>query len=75
MTGAARVAKIVKAFARIWDPAGMRFARHYVNGLPGLVVVDDGRALTGVLVCAVAGGRVTAIDLIVNPHKLRHVAA
>jgi RNA polymerase sigma-70 factor (ECF subfamily) len=44
-----------------------------VNGGHGLVVLVDGDPY-GVLSCTVAGGRITELDLVVNPEKLRHLS-
>jgi RNA polymerase sigma-70 factor (ECF subfamily) len=45
-----------------------------VNGLPGIYAeLPDGGALVAGF--SVAGGRITEIDLVVNPEKLRHLPA
>jgi RNA polymerase sigma-70 factor (ECF subfamily) len=43
-----------------------------VNGSPGVLMYRDG-AVLGVASVVVAGGRITEIDLVVNPEKLRRV--
>jgi len=43
-----------------------------VNGQPGLVTINDGR-VSGVIAFAVAAGRVTELQFLMNPDKLRHV--
>ncbi len=67
VSGAAEVARMVLArgvrFAPLARPA-------IVNGIAGLVVPSP-RGLFAVIGFTVAGGRIAAIDLIVDPEKLR----
>jgi RNA polymerase sigma-70 factor, ECF subfamily len=50
-----------------------RYGRHaVVNGAPGVVVVR-GRRVLAVAAFTTAGGRITRLDLIGDPEKLRHV--
>jgi RNA polymerase sigma-70 factor (ECF subfamily) len=67
--GAEETVRVIAArgapFARFARPA-------IVNGKAGLVVVRDGR-LTSVLEFTVKSGRVAALDLVIDPEKLRRV--
>jgi RNA polymerase sigma-70 factor (ECF subfamily) len=67
--GAERIAKVSTALARKGaDPSTLRFID--VNGMPGILVRDwDGT--TSVMSFAVDGGRITEIDVVRNPDKLR----
>ena len=68
--GAAGIARLLAAFARR-PPRQLRMA--LVNGAPGLVIRDaDG--ILSVLALTADGGRITAIDVIRDPAKLRTVA-
>ena len=71
--GADHVARMLVSFSRVNHRLGGRAqtAQVDVNGLPGLVV-DDGQ-VTSVISLTVDGGRITAIDVVRNPDKLRHV--
>ena len=52
-----------------------RFGRHaIVNGAPGVAVVRHGRVLA-VAAFTTAAGRITSLDLVADPDKLRHVPA
>jgi RNA polymerase sigma-70 factor, ECF subfamily len=70
--GAERVAKVAVALSRKGgDPATLRFVD--VNGMPGLFVRDwDGTA--NVAAFTVDAGRITGIDIVRNPEKLRGLA-
>lgn len=67
--GARKVAKAMAGFARR-SFKEVRIAQ--VNGAPGIVMVDPDGVLT-VMAFAVDGGRITALDVVRNPDKLRHV--
>ena len=67
--GAAQVARVAIGFARR-APRSIELTT--VNGAPGVVLRDADGILT-VMAFAVEGGRITAIDSIRNPDKLRHV--
>jgi RNA polymerase sigma-70 factor (ECF subfamily) len=69
--GAAKVARGMLALARR-PPRGAYLAQ--VNGAPGIVMRDGDGVLT-VMAFTVAGARITAIDVMRNPEKLRHVRA
>ena len=70
ITGAAAVAAQVLS-------RGTRFAPHarpaFVNGAPGAIVGPPGRPFA-VVGFTVARGRIVAIDLIIDPDKLRGLA-
>ena len=67
--GARAVAEAVMARAPRFAHMG-RAAR--VNGGAGVVVARQGRVI-GVVGMTIAGGRITELDLVVNPDKLRRV--
>ena len=68
--GARTVANTLLSFARRTETvSAVRIAR--VNGAPGLVL--DADATRRVFAFTVAGGRITEIDIVRNPAKLRHV--
>lgn len=71
VVGPERVAQVVLAGAR-WYP-GATFRLATVNGGPGVLTVQEGRVI-GVTAVVVAGGRITAIDAVVNPDKLGRAA-
>jgi RNA polymerase sigma-70 factor, ECF subfamily len=56
-----------------WYP-GMTVRRIAVNGGTGALVTHDDRVIAGVGV-TVADGRITEIDLVVNPDKLQRIAS
>ncbi|WP_019629229.1 RNA polymerase sigma factor SigJ [Actinomadura atramentaria] len=73
VAGAAAVARLAAGIARRFRPGAMSLEIRDVNGVPGLVVTEDGRTVL-VLAFAVADdGRVVALDAVVNPEKLAHV--
>lgn len=71
--GAARVARVLIGLGRVSERLGreVRGAIVRVNGSPGLVI-DDGPTLS-VVSLAIDGGRITALYIVRNPDKLRHV--
>ncbi|MES4908696.1 MULTISPECIES: RNA polymerase sigma factor SigJ [unclassified Streptomyces] len=71
--GSAKVACFALGLARRFDPATMVLHAREVNGAPGLVLVDAGRAQITVFGFTVHQGRITAIDSVLNPEKLRHL--
>jgi len=78
ITGAAKVAKILAAFAgRPYQglaPSEMSVELAEINGGPGALVLVGGRVIAaGTL--AVAGGQVAAIHLVTNPEKLDAISA
>lgn len=73
VTGADRVARLVLGIVGRWY-TGMSARFCEVNGAPGVVVVNEERASAdSVLAFTVADGRITEIDMVRNPAKLRHV--
>lgn len=72
LQGAPAVARAMLNAARKHGhlPADVRLAR--VNGLPGVVRYQDGRA-HAVLAFGVTDGRIAAVFVISNPDKLRHL--
>ncbi|MDX3228020.1 RNA polymerase sigma factor SigJ [Streptomyces sp. ME19-01-6] len=71
--GGEKVARLTLGLTRRFDPATMVVHAREVNGAPGLVLVDSGRALAMVFGFTVHQGRITAIDAVLNPDKLRHL--
>ena len=41
-----------------------------VNGSPGMVTERDGKTL-GATECTISGGRITTMDLVLDPDRLR----
>jgi RNA polymerase sigma-70 factor (ECF subfamily) len=70
VVGATKVARFLVGIARRYDEHGFR--RSLVNGWPGLVLFR-GDHLDSVLGLTVAGGRITEIDIVRNPEKLRSI--
>ena len=54
--------------------APMQVRETTVDGLPGLVVVQDGEVMH-TMAFEIDDGRITAIYVVRNPDKLRHVSA
>jgi RNA polymerase sigma factor (sigma-70 family) len=67
--GAHEVAGVVLAEGTPRAPYGRRAI---VNGSPGVVVVREGRVLA-VAAFTTAGARITSLNLVADPEKLRHV--
>ena len=68
--GAADVARLVHGLIERYS--GATVAVLPVNGGPGIVMEQNGVVLAAAAI-AVTHGRVAAIDVVVNPEKLRHV--
>jgi RNA polymerase sigma-70 factor (ECF subfamily) len=68
--GATKVARFLVGIARRYDAHGFR--RSLVNGWPGLVLFR-GDQLDCVFGLTVADGRITEIDIVRNPQKLRSI--
>jgi RNA polymerase sigma-70 factor, ECF subfamily len=66
---AREVARVVLAEGTPRAPYGRRAI---VNGAPGVVVVREARVLA-VAAFTTAGGRITSLNLVADPEKLRHV--
>jgi RNA polymerase sigma-70 factor, ECF subfamily len=71
--GVEKVARFTLGLVRGFDPATMAIHAREVNGSPGLVLVDAGREQVMVFGFTVHQGRITAIDAVLNPEKLRHL--
>jgi RNA polymerase sigma-70 factor (ECF subfamily) len=56
------------------DISGMTLAPAEINGSPGTLIMTGGRAIAA-LTLTVSGGRITAIQLLVNPDKLTAITA
>ncbi|MBS2966576.1 RNA polymerase sigma factor SigJ [Actinocrinis puniceicyclus] len=69
IVGGTQIARAYAEIARIAS-AGRTFAETTVNGLPGLVALEDGRVLT-VFAFETAGDRIKHIWAVRNPEKLR----
>jgi RNA polymerase sigma-70 factor, ECF subfamily len=70
IVGADKVARFCLGVRRFGDRTRVPAL---VNGLPGLVILRDGR-LAGVMAVSVAKDRITAIDMVMNPEKLARVS-
>ena len=74
LQGAALVAKTLAGFARLADWTRMRLEPATVNGLTGAVLYDiDGTAIQTIALELGDDGRVAAIYVTRNPHKLAHL--
>jgi len=69
--GADQVARLVAGLTARRD-TGLTVATVGVNAAPGFLL-KQGDTVVGVGVVGTAGGRITAIDLVVNPDKLRRI--
>jgi RNA polymerase sigma-70 factor (ECF subfamily) len=78
ITGASKVARFTVAISSRpymgMEISGMSLEAAEINGGPGMLVTAGGQAIA-VLTLAVADGRITAIQLLVNPGKLSAIAA
>jgi RNA polymerase sigma-70 factor (ECF subfamily) len=76
--GAAKVARFLAAIAAQpymgIDKSEMTIEVAEINGGPGILVTTGGRPVTAVTT-VIAGGRITAIQLVANPDKLRGLTA
>ncbi len=73
LRGRDRVARTLLAWAKQGVPRGGMFRPTEVNGQPGVVMVDGGGRVIGVIALDIVDGRVQGVRSIVNPDKLRHV--
>ncbi|QKV96756.1 RNA polymerase sigma factor SigJ [Streptomyces sp. NA02950] len=71
--GNEKVARFAQRLTRGFDPARMSVHQVDVNGAPGLVIVDAEHNSGVVFAFTVHDGRITEIDAVVNPDKLRHL--
>jgi RNA polymerase sigma-70 factor (ECF subfamily) len=78
ITGASKVARFTAAISTRphmgMQIPGMSLGAAEINGGPGMLVTAGGQAIA-VLTLAIAEGRITAIQLLVNPDKLSAIAA
>jgi RNA polymerase sigma-70 factor, ECF subfamily len=78
IVGAAKVARFVAAISAQpymgIDPSDMTVEVTEINGGPGTLITVGGKPITAVTT-VVAGGRITAIQLVANPDKLRAITA
>ena len=75
IVGRTEVARTLLAWARMGERFGGSLRRVTVNGGPGALALDPDGRLLGVWALDVAGGAVRGVASIVNPDKLRHIAA
>ncbi|MDH2393421.1 RNA polymerase sigma factor SigJ [Streptomyces sp. HNM0663] len=71
--GGDKVARYAHGLMRGFDPGTMRVVVREVNGAPGLVFTDVASGQRAVFGFTVHRGRITEIDAVVNPDKLRHL--
>jgi RNA polymerase sigma-70 factor (TIGR02957 family) len=78
ITGAGKVARFLAAISsrpyQGTDISAMKIEIAQINGGPGALMTSGGRVLLAAT-WLVAGGRVTAIQLVTNPDKLRAISA
>ncbi|MFI2102328.1 RNA polymerase sigma factor SigJ [Isoptericola sp. NPDC019693] len=75
VSGNVAVARLLSGFARRGAPA--RLEPTSVNGGPGMIAYADasvGGGVIGTYALRVENGRITRIDGVINPDKLRHLA-
>ena len=73
--GRAEVARTLLAWVQMADRFGASIQPVSVNGGPGALVMDPGGLLIAVWALDVVDGAVRGVASIVNPDKLRHIAA
>lgn len=74
VVGRENVARYARGLGKKFDPERMRLSVREVNGAPGLVYVDRvGRRLGVIAFTLGDDGRITEVDLVLNPDKLRHL--
>ncbi|MFJ2650197.1 RNA polymerase sigma factor SigJ [Streptomyces sp. NPDC087420] len=71
--GHEKAARFAVRLTRGYDPETMSVLARDVNGAPGLILTDPTGAPSVVFAFTVHGGRITGIDAILNPEKLRHL--
>jgi RNA polymerase sigma-70 factor (ECF subfamily) len=71
--GRDKVATVIDRLTRRGAFATMRFAQRDVNGTPGLLCSDPVTGYRAAVVFSVRDGRVTGLDIVVNPDKLAHL--
>ncbi|MFH8369036.1 RNA polymerase sigma factor SigJ [Streptomyces sp. NPDC018031] len=74
VVGQDNVARLTRALGRRYTPGRTRLTVRDVNGAPGLVWVEPDGPRAGIIAFTLGdGGRITEIDVVVNPEKLRHL--
>jgi RNA polymerase sigma-70 factor (ECF subfamily) len=74
LRGRTRVARAVVAwFRRVGAVPGLAMRPVEINGGPGALAIDAQERVVGVCALEIAGGRIVAIEGIVNPDKLAHL--
>ena len=72
---AERVARLVSGLTRWLDPdSGLQMHESWVNGAPGLVIIDKDGAAMGVMAFVIVDDRIVEAYTMVNPEKLGNVA-
>lgn len=71
--GRVRCLQAMRTGLALLERMGTTLRRAEVNGEPGMLVVDAEDRLVGVVTVDVADGRVSAVNSIFNPDKLRHL--
>lgn len=74
LVGIERVLRLVLGLQRLYAARGARLEPALVNGEPGLVVRVADR-IGATFAVDIADGRISAVYVVVNPHKLTHVQA
>ena len=72
MVGAAKVARLIVAFAGMLDET-VRVESREVNRQPGVLVADLDGNLVAVMALDVLDGRIQEIRTVINPDKLDHL--
>ena len=75
IVGRSEVARTMLAWARLGQGFGGSMQRVTVNGGPGALVMDSDGHLLAVWALDIAGPQIRGVASIVNPDKLRHIAA
>ena len=73
VVGADNVARFLVGLSRKSAGIEVEVQKRTVNGAPGLVLASPATGVFGVVGLAVDAGRITAVDLVVNPEKLTHL--
>ncbi|MDF5757860.1 RNA polymerase sigma factor SigJ [Spongiactinospora sp. TRM90649] len=73
VAGAPKVARLVLGLVNRWLD-GMSIAFRDVNGAPGVVVLTADGEVDSVVAFTVDDDRVTRVDVMRNPNKLRHIS-
>ena len=70
--GGRKVARFMLGLMRLAGRRAFAFEFVEVNGMPGALIREDGRVVTAMSL-DFAGGRITSVNSVVNPDKLRHL--